>query len=914
MYVGTHHIEPSTQIMIQEPVLINGFTQAGSSQNTTNWPYPMDSIIRIEISLVSTESLRVESPNVELRGLIVNLGTGTALDLTGADNFKLAGSYIHTDYTGLRVLREDDPLVQGYDQSLEVISIKGSEGVDIGGDSAAERNIVGGCTNFCILAKADGDNLTTNLNIEGNYLTVGADWLTSVGQNDQGRGIGVKEGTTNVTINKNSLERVFFDPLYISDSDYVSFTGNRVFTSGTNPFEDGPGGYTVSILGSRHITIGSSEPDGRNLFGGLKAGGIIVTDSNSNRTSEDVVIENNSFGYAGDDATAFPNTDNAIFVSGESEFINIKGNRIHNTNKGNAADGVRVVDSANEVSIVGNSIYNNSDLGIDLANEGPDTNDSLDVDSGANDQLNYPEWYGVAEASGDTIVDFTADLPAGDYRIEFFSNTQADVSGRGEGEVYLGYTTITSTGAPNNFSHSLTGITGVTNLALTATEIDGSSPNGFGATSEFGGEGSMYVAPNDLTIQKTLDDPENYAPGNTVEYTITLTNTGENPIDLTSLDGLSDPNPLTSGLFSDMTAPGMTFNSVVSGDVSCTPIGTFGSLDPGNPLWANHQDYGVVACPYTGSETSFQPNDTISVTISIDLATDLNVGQPNTAVSGGVEGDEGQNVIGDCISAALQPGATQDVLDCVLADTSGEADIAQAGAPTDIDIAQTFSAPNGVFPGSAVSFTYTLTNNGPGDVSLPWYRITSPLFTNIFPGEDLSFVNSTSNVPGVICFDLGPGTAMFLGDVAEEHSSYNLILCSYGGAENSTLTSGDSITVTVSAMVNEGSDGQFMNYLMHSSTPSDPDSVSMYQLIASTTSDQLDTALGYSMLSRLSYPLGSSPSGGGNNSGSSSVSSPDAALSNTGQSIKALMVLGLALVLIACLVSFITKKEFSRGK
>jgi LPXTG-motif cell wall-anchored protein len=90
---------------------------------------------------------------------------------------------------------------------------------------------------------------------------------------------------------------------------------------------------------------------------------------------------------------------------------------------------------------------------------------------------------------------------------------------------------------------------------------------------------------------------------------------------------------------------------------------------------------------------------------------------------------------------------------------------------------------------------------------------------------------------------------------------------------------------------------------MHASTPSDPDSWSIYQLIAGATSDQLDTIEGYPMFSRLSYPLGSNPEG--SNNGSSS----NGELSDTGESIKILVALGVILMLAAGATLVASKKK-----
>lgn len=1092
----TKIINLTSSISITEPVIIDGYTQGNATQNTALFPEPLNGVIRVEIILTNDAIINVTSDNVGLKGLAISrdwagFGVGGSIIVSGADNFSLTGSYLGTDFSGLMFAAEADA---GNDVHLEIID---SQDVLVGGSNPEDRNIFMYCSGKCITAGGSSPGSSSGLQIKGNYMGLGSDGITV----DQFESLGIQltSGADNATIGGPAATdgNMFVDnnggSILASDVSGLGIYANRLYHNKqyriTTPSYFSFG--TITLLGVNNSQIGSSTPGRTNFIAGSWGTSIYIGDSESSNSSS-IVIEANTLGYSPDGLSAFTNRDTAIRVAGSAEYIQILSNTIHNSSSlpqpSGSSNGIEVSEDANNVSITQNSIYDNSGVGINLNSYG---NDDLDIDSGPNDGLNYPEWYSQQESGGDTIVDFTADLPAGDYRVEFYSNTVADPSGRGEGEVYLGYTNISSAGSPNNFSHTLTGVTGITNLSLTATEIDGGSPNGFGATSEFGGEGVMYVLPRDLSIEKTLDDPQNYAPGNTVQYTVTLTNTGDNSIDLTTLDG-SEPNPLAGNLFVDYLAPGMTLNSVVSGDALCNVIGTLGSVDPGNPAWANHQDHTAVFCAYTGANTSFEPNESISVTISVDLALDFDIGMPNTATPGHVPGDLGPNVTsacfslasepgatadvidcvladtsgnadiaqnevphpdltitktltdpqdfvqngqvtytinitndgtlgldlsifdgsginplatsifvdylppgmsfvsnsnsdiscssppatlgdiggvgfanhadygilpctyigtedlapaeeistevtlqisndsnlnytnyvtpgwavgdpgasvqGSCLTSAYSPGATQDVIDCLITDTSGEADIAQAGAPTDIAISQTFSAPNGVSPGSAVSYTYTFTNNGPGDVSLPWYRIASPLFINIFPGEDLTFVNSSSTVPGVECLDIGPGSAIFAGTVAEDHASYNLVSCGYSGTDNVALTSGQSIVITLNATVNNDSDGRFTNYIMHASTPSDPDSWSIYQLISNATSDLLDTIEGYPMFSRLSYPLGSNPEGGNSGSGSNGD------LSDTGESIKILVALGLILMLAAGAMLIASKKKTASKK
>jgi len=68
-------------------------------------------------------------------------------------------------------------------------------------------------------------------------------------------------------------------------------------------------------------------------------------------------------------------------------------------------------------------------------------NDAGDGDAGPNNQQNFPQL--TSATSGSTVVAGTLNsAPDTQFRIEFFANTACDPSGYGEGETYIGYTTV----------------------------------------------------------------------------------------------------------------------------------------------------------------------------------------------------------------------------------------------------------------------------------------------------------------------------------------------------------------------------------------------------------------------------------------------------------------------------------------
>lgn len=166
-----------------------------------------------------------------------------------------------------------------------------------------------------------------------------------------------------------------------------------------------------------------------------------------------------------------------------------KGNLI----TANTGAGVAVRTTSNHNSIMGNSIYgNNNGLGIDLNGDGVTANDTKDVDTGANDLLNFPEVKTNSFGTNGTRIvtyDFDLDVPVGSYRVEFFANDARDPSDYGEGKTFLGYKTIDHKGTGSaNFKGTFNANQTVASDTLIAATLTAKLSEGsYGATSEFSG-------------------------------------------------------------------------------------------------------------------------------------------------------------------------------------------------------------------------------------------------------------------------------------------------------------------------------------------------------------------------------------------------------------------------------------------
>ena len=98
-------------------------------------------------------------------------------------------------------------------------------------------------------------------------------------------------------------------------------------------------------------------------------------------------------------------------------------------------------------TILGNSIFSNDGLGIDLGLVGVTLNDALDADAGANNLQNFPVITGKRSFSNPALVQVWGSLdskPSQQYLIQIFSSALADPSGYGEGQQLVGNITVST--------------------------------------------------------------------------------------------------------------------------------------------------------------------------------------------------------------------------------------------------------------------------------------------------------------------------------------------------------------------------------------------------------------------------------------------------------------------------------------
>jgi hypothetical protein len=500
---GAQVITPLTDLPpITDEVKIDGYTQPGSAPPTaTTAGKPL---IVIDGSNV-WNGLNVEGSRVEIRGLAIhsvgNDGPGIFIG-SGSGNV-IAGNHIGVGANGLKALPnsigvliageapdntvggpnpEDRNVISAntYAQ-VEIDSYPGNvvEGNRIGTNAsgtAALSSTAGTFDNYGVLLKSSGSSVTGNVIanmgdglevwgddnvILGNLIGTNAEGNAAIannvgiavegGDDNQIGGTGPNEGNVisgtafcAITIGAgDDADEAGFDG---GSADGTIVEGNKIGTdvAGTAAIPNDALGVDIAAVevSSGPTTIGGAAAGAGNVISGNLSDGIAIRGSASGQTT----VRGNLIGTDVNAAQGLGNGGSGVHVDRADDGV-IGGTDPGdgNTIAHNGGDGVAVASGLRN-RVLGNSIYDNGDLGIDLGRNGPAPNDAApDNDTGANDLQNYPVLTSATSSgAGQVDVAWTLEtMPGRSIRIEFFGTT-CDASGYGEGETYLGSTTVTT--------------------------------------------------------------------------------------------------------------------------------------------------------------------------------------------------------------------------------------------------------------------------------------------------------------------------------------------------------------------------------------------------------------------------------------------------------------------------------------
>ncbi len=368
----------------------------------------------------------------------------------------------------------------------------------IGGTTAAARNIIAGTAGTGIRISGSG---TANNTIHGNFLGVDATGSSSIAIGDDGIFIeganlnligGTAVGTGNVISGTERHGVVIFGGTATGNT----VQGNRIGTtaSGTAAIPNGSDGIRVD--GAPDNTIGGAAAGAGNLISGNTQNGITLTEPGC----EGNIVQGNLLGVQVDGTSPLPNGIDGLDVN-----FSASNNQIGGRNAGegniiafNAIRGLEITgNSTLGNSLLGNSIHSNATFEVDLNSDLTTANDALDADVGPNGLQNYPVMTSAVSSSGSLTVQGTFNSSASStFTVDFYASSANDPSGLGQGQIYLGSQTVTTSPAGSTgFAATLSVNVAVGNV-VTAMATDAS-----GNTSEFSASVAVSAAsPNPVLI------------------------------------------------------------------------------------------------------------------------------------------------------------------------------------------------------------------------------------------------------------------------------------------------------------------------------------------------------------------------------------------------------------------------------
>ena len=300
-----------------------------------------------------------------------------------------------------------------------------------------------------------GYNGTPLIELDGEKAGPGVDGLTLDAADSTIQGL---------VINRFSGDGIHMGPT--SDDNIVA--SDFIGTDFTGTTALGNGSFGLEIDNSSDNIIGFSLEDGRNIISANVAGGIFIHGS----AATDNQLNANLIGTQADGVSPLGNGGPGLLLDDGAGFNNIGSGQLDqsNTIAFNAGAGVEIL-QAQTTGVQANSIFANGGLGIDLGGDGVTANDAGDGDG----LQNYPVLTHVASYGGLTYLTGTlSSTPDSSFSVEFYASASSDVSGFGEGQTFLGSTTVnTDASGQGAFNLGLeTSVAGGSFVTATATNAD----------------------------------------------------------------------------------------------------------------------------------------------------------------------------------------------------------------------------------------------------------------------------------------------------------------------------------------------------------------------------------------------------------------------------------------------------------
>lgn len=429
--------------------------------------------------------LRAGPTGNTIYGNQISGNTQIGLDIEGAgtNNNVVAGNKIGTKQAG------NAALANGLGG---VVIFGGASNNIIGGTAPAAANLISGNGVRGVNIVGPGSNGNV---VQGNFIGTNAAGSAAVPNNE---GIVLSSRAQNTSIGgaiagaRNVISGNASEGLFIADvGTGTAVLGNYIGlnATGTAAVANGAEGIVVADDGA-DVIIGGTVALARNVISGNNGAGVAI----SNPAEAHCTVQGNFIGTnaAGNGALGNAQHGIAIYTSAHDNLIGGTVPHAGNVIAFNGGAGVLIgSDPAHNIfsdagvnnAVLGNSIYSNAGLGIDLgAFDGVTANDANDIDSGPNNIQNFPVLsQAIGLAGAGTYVSGSLNSVKGQsYRIEFFSDPSPDASGHGEG-IFLGALTVFLP-----FTAGTVGFSTVLPTVLTAgSVVTATTTDSAGNTSEF---------------------------------------------------------------------------------------------------------------------------------------------------------------------------------------------------------------------------------------------------------------------------------------------------------------------------------------------------------------------------------------------------------------------------------------------
>jgi len=485
--LGAHTIKLNGSLSaLTHAVFIDGTTQSG---------YGGAPLISLDAGYAFEPTFAVQASGCQIQGLAIINNGGSAIRLAGNDEV------IRANYLGI------DPNGTPGGNAGDGITVSGSSRDLIGGVNPADRNVIA-ANSFAGISITD----SSSIRVQGNFIGTNPANFLALPNAQSGVAIsGVSSGDVvlNNVISGNGGYGILLSGGNVSG---VRIQANAIGTdlAGTTAVGNAAGG--ISAVNATGTVILGNEISGN---GGP---GVSIT----GLTALGGTIQGNIIGTDRGGSSPLGNAGPGVMVGAQAQGIAIggtvagQGNVIADNGSGSSGPGVLVGSGSAGCPILENAIFGNAGLGIALQGSGS---------SGGNRGQAAPSLGQATAGRYQTIVQGTLQAAANTaYRIEFFSNPQADPSGSGQGRTYLGAAAVRTDGA-GNAAYTATVPTGsARGVAISATATDPA-----GNTSQFAQDVAAAPGPPaDLGVSITPSATTSTAL-QPLTYTLVVTNNGPNP-------------------------------------------------------------------------------------------------------------------------------------------------------------------------------------------------------------------------------------------------------------------------------------------------------------------------------------------------------------------------------------------------